>query len=132
MPWPKLRLQKPRPGALALVPLPAATSVAIHCAPEPRERREKGKKGEESAKAAVEEEVVGAKDDTGVSSPTRFGTALHGYRSYMASNQHGTTIHSSMPPTVSPPSGLSLPPNLTVGHGALYHGRVGQCLVSGH
>ena len=48
--------------------------VAIRCAPEPRERREKGKEGEEeSAEAATEEEVVEAEDGAGASSLTREG-----------------------------------------------------------
>jgi hypothetical protein len=54
--------------------------VATRCAPEPRERREKGKEGEEeSTEAATGEEVVGAEDGAGASSLTRLGTALHGH-----------------------------------------------------
>ena len=71
--------KSPSPRALAIVHHPPPL-VAIRCAPEPRERREKGKEGEEeSAKAAVEGEVVGAEDDASTSSPTWLGTALHGH-----------------------------------------------------
>jgi len=50
-------------GALALVPLPAATSVAIHYAPKPREKREKREKGGKNAEAAVGKEIAGAGRD---------------------------------------------------------------------
>ena len=62
--------------------------VAIRCALESRERREKGKEGEEeSAEATTEEEVIGAEDGAGASSLTWLSTAtpeLHG----LASTRH--------------------------------------------
>jgi len=43
--------------------LPATTSVAIHYAPKPREKREKRKKGGKNAEATVGEEIAGARRD---------------------------------------------------------------------
>ena len=75
--------------------------VAIHCAPEPREKREKGKKKGGSAKAAAREEVVGAKDDAVVFITDAGNAALHGFRSYTVVTHHCITIPSSTTPSVS-------------------------------
>jgi len=94
-----------------------------------RGRKERRK----APKPLRKKEITGAEGDAVVFITGAGNAALHGHRSYTASNQHDITTHSSTPPTVSfPPSGLSLPPNLTVGHGAPHLERVGQCLVSGH
>jgi hypothetical protein len=66
-----------------------------------------------------------------VTDVARHGTARP-HRSCTASNRHDIAIQSSTPPTVSffPSSGLSLPPDLTVGHGTPRRERVGQCFAS--
>ena len=66
-----------------------------------------------------------------VTDVARHGTARP-HRSCTASHRHGIAIQSSTPPTVSffPSSGLSLPPDLTVGHGAPRLEHIGQCLAS--
>ena len=85
-----------------------------------------------NAKAAVGGEIAGAESDAVVyiTDAVRHGTTrlpeLHGLES---TRHHHPFFHATHG---EPPSGLSLPPNLTVGHGALNRGRVGQCLVSGH
>ena len=57
--------------------MPAATSVAIHYAPKPREKREKRKKGGKNAEAAVGEEIIGARSDavSYITDVGRYGTA---------------------------------------------------------
>ena len=108
MPWPKLRLQKPRPGALALVPLPAATSVAIHCAPEPRERREKGRKSGKRRSCCRRGDRRSREQRRRLHHRRR--SAQHNFRSFTASNRHGTAIHSPTPPKVSLPVSLAAGP----------------------
>ena len=103
--------------ALALVPLPAATSVAIHYAPKPREKREKRKKGGKNAEAAVGEEIAGARSDAVgyITDAGRHGTArlpeLHGleltlHRHPISHNTYGEPSDPSLPS--SSPSAMAL------------------------
>ena len=93
----ELGYKSPSPGALALVPSPCH-----HLGGRPQPTQAKGEEGE-TPKPLWERRPPEPRATPLSTSPTRFGIALHGYRSYMASNRHGTTIHSSTPPTVSPP-----------------------------
>ena len=84
-----------------------------------------------NAEAAVGEEIAGAESDTVVyiTDVVQHGTArlpeLHGLESTWNRHPFFHATHGE------PPSGLSLPPNLTIGHGAPHLERVGQCLVFG-
>ena len=85
-----------------------------------------------NAEAAVGEGIVGAESDAIVyiTDVVRHGTTwlleLHGLESTRHRHPFFHATHGE------PPSGLSLPPNLTIGHGAPNLERVGQCLVSDH
>ena len=113
MPWPKLRLQKPRPGApsfLSIAPPPLWWSCTAHPNQERRGRR--GRKGRgENAEAAAGEEVVGAEDDAVVFITDAGNAALHGFRSYTVVTHHCITIPSSTTPSVSTQFFPCSPPN---------------------
>ena len=103
MPWPKLRLQKPRPGApsfLSIAPPPLWWPSTAHPNQERRGRR--GRKGRgENAEVVAGEEVIRAEDNAVVFITDVGDAALHGFWSYTATTHHCITIPSSTTPSVS-------------------------------
>ena len=98
----ELGYKSPSPGALALVPSPAATWWPSIAHPNQERRGRRGRKGRgENAEAAAEEEVVGAEDDAVVFITDAGNAALHGFRSYTTATHHCITIPSSTTPSVS-------------------------------
>ena len=109
--------------------MPAATSVAIHYAPKPREKREKRKKGGKNAEAAVGEEIAEAGSDAVcyITDAGRHGTArlpeLHGLELTLHRHPISHNTYVSLPIPLchrTSPSAMAL------------HTwkRVGQCLAS--
>ena len=99
-------LTDPRSAIRASAESPSAHPVARHhLGGQPqhtRTKREEGE-GEEGGKGNAKA-AAGERPGARRSSEHRHGSALHGFRSYMAATRHGTAILSSTAPTVSPPS----------------------------
>lgn len=103
--------------------------MAIHYAPKPREKGERGRRGG-SAEAAAGEEVVEAEDDAVVFITDVGNAALHGFRSCMTATLHRVTIQSSTPPTVSLPISPLPPPDITLLAMALHPGSTKARAIS--